>query len=255
MYRQEQGYKDRGFTSQLIFNRLAVHADSKRECDASELALMFKCVEPLASGDGWKSLTIGKLYDMKKLVQRADGTEFYGVFDRAKEEQAKALFAWACGDGLKKPSREDIQSRVLELLDPTKYAEREEQKAKEAAEKAEQGAQDAKPEDEEEEETLAPENLISTDAARPAAPDWKDVPDGMAALCTEGQRQNPGHTADMMRDFAKKLKWTVAMAKGLVAGIAESMDPESAQEAMQAIVNEIGDGYGIYPESELDEAA
>jgi hypothetical protein len=192
---------------------------------------------------------------MKKLVQRADGTELYGVFDRAKEEQAKALFAWACGDGLKKPSREDIQSRVLELLDPTKYAEREEQKAKEAAEKAEQGAQDANPEDEEQEETPAPENLISTDAARPAAPDWKDVPDGMAALCTEGQRQNPGHAADMMCDFAKKLKWTVAMAKGLVAGIAESLDPETAQEAMQAIVNEIGDGYGIYPESELEEAA
>src|SRR5262245_55109530 len=34
VFRQEQGYKDRGFTSQLIFNRLAVHADSKRECDA-----------------------------------------------------------------------------------------------------------------------------------------------------------------------------------------------------------------------------
>src|SRR5215831_5219543 len=31
-YRLEQGHKDRGFTSQLIFNRLAIHADSKREC-------------------------------------------------------------------------------------------------------------------------------------------------------------------------------------------------------------------------------
>src|SRR5438270_2700492 len=51
--RQEQGHKDRSFTSQLIFNRLAVHADSKRECDASELAKMFKCVELLSVGDAW----------------------------------------------------------------------------------------------------------------------------------------------------------------------------------------------------------
>src|SRR5215471_15682436 len=46
--RLSEGKKDRGFTSTLIFNRLAVHADTKRECDASELALMYKCVEILA---------------------------------------------------------------------------------------------------------------------------------------------------------------------------------------------------------------
>src|SRR5262249_48424228 len=37
-FRLERKNRDRGFTSQLIFNRLAVHADSKRECDGSELA-------------------------------------------------------------------------------------------------------------------------------------------------------------------------------------------------------------------------
>src|SRR6516225_3171047 len=84
--RQEEKHKDRGFTSQIIFNRLAVHADSKRECDASELALMYKCVELLAPpGSGkdapWKSLTVGKLLQLKKLIQRVDGSELYGVFD------------------------------------------------------------------------------------------------------------------------------------------------------------------------------
>src|SRR5438067_9276097 len=57
--RLEQGHKDRAFTSQLIFNRLAVHADSKRECDASELAKLHKTVEMLADGDAWKALTLG----------------------------------------------------------------------------------------------------------------------------------------------------------------------------------------------------
>src|SRR5262249_38546744 len=100
-----------------------------------------------------------------------------------------------------------------------------------------------------------PENLISTEAARPAAPSWKDVPEGMAALLKEGNRQQPGKSADMMCDFAKELVWTVAMAKGLVDGIANSKDAESAQEAMQALVNVIADEYSIYPESELEDAA
>src|SRR5262249_52011968 len=105
------------------------------------------------------------------------------------------------------------------------------------------------------EEAPPPENLISTEAARPAAPSWKDVPEGMAALCKEGQRQQPGHSADMMRDFAKELVWTDAMVKGLIDGIANSKDAVSAHEAMQTLVNTIADEYSIYPESELEEAA
>jgi len=249
--RQEEGHKDRGFTSQIIFNRLAVHADSKAEADASDLAVKYKAVELLATGDTWKSLTIGKLKELQVLVQRVDGTELYGVFDKAKEEQAKSLFAWACGDGLKKPSREDIASRVLELKDPTKYAAKQEQKAAKEAEKAQD--KEAASAEEDEEEAPAPENLISTDAARPAAPDWKDVPDGMAGLYKEGCRQQPGHQADMMRDFAKEFVWTTAMVKGLLDGIASSKDAEAAQEAMQTLVDTIGDEYGIYPASELEE--
>src|SRR6516165_9755342 len=94
--RAAQGHKDRSFTSQLIFNRLAVHADSKRECDGSELAHLFKTVELLADGDNWKTLSLGKLIDLNILTARAEGSEVYGVFDVAKTEQAKALFAWAC---------------------------------------------------------------------------------------------------------------------------------------------------------------
>jgi hypothetical protein len=258
--RQAENHKDRGFTSQIIFNRLAVHADSKRECDASELALMYKCVELLAPAmivkdAPWKSLTVGKLLQLKKLVQRADGTELYGVFDKSKEVQAKALFAWACGEGLKKPSLEDITSRVLELMDPAKYAEREQEKAAKAADKAEQPDKDAPEEEDSADETPAPENLIPIETATRPAPNWKDVPDGMAALYQEGCKQQPGHQSDMMCDFAKQFVWTVPMVKGLVDGTANSKDAESAMAAMQALVDTIADEYSLYPSDELEEAA
>ena len=204
---------DRDFTSTLIFNRLAVHADSQRECNATELAHIYKCVELLCDAERWKAmakqmphpLTIGKLLQLKKLVRRVDGTEVYGVFDTAKAEQAKALFVWACGDGLvKKPALKDVENRVNELLDPVKYAQVQEQKKAEAAKAAE--GKDAKAEDaDEQEETPAPENLISTDAARPAAPDWKDVPDGMSAQYNEAMRQAPQEMAMVREQLMAKL--------------------------------------------------
>jgi hypothetical protein len=293
--RQTEGHKDRGFTSTLIFNRLAVHADSKRERDATDLAHMYKTVELLAPAitgkdAPWKSLTVGKLLLLKKLVKRADGTELYGVLDKAKEEQCKALFVWACGEGLKQPSIQDIDARVLELLDPTKYAAKQAEKAAKEAEKKADATQDAASEDEEEEETPAPENLISTDAARPAAPDWKDVPEGMSAQYNEAMRQAPqememvrealvaklaklpvadvvgwmiaffqegckrnvGKSHEMLAGFAKQLVWTNPMVKGLLDGLADSQDADSAQEALQTIVDTIGDEYGIFPQSELE---
>jgi hypothetical protein len=246
--RQEQGHKDRGFTSQLIFNRLAVHADSKRECDATELAKLYKAVELLAEGDNWKTLSLGKLLDLCVLVSRADGTELYDVFSKDKVTEAKALFAWACGDGMKRPSREDIQGRVLELVNPEKYAEK--QAAKQAAKVDEQAAE----EEPEPEEPEAPENLIPTET-RTTPPDWKDVPDGMAALFQEGCKQQPGHSGDMMRDFARQFVWTTAMVKGLIAGMAESKDAEQAERAMQALVDAIADEYAIFPAAELQDAA
>src|SRR5262249_24500553 len=153
--------------------------------------------------------------------------------------------------GLNKPSREDVDTRVLELMDPKKA---EQKAAEKAAEKDQPAAADA-PADADEEETPEPENLVSTepDKTRPA-PDWKDVPDGMAALLKEGCKQQPGHTADMIRDFAKQCVWTVPMVKGLIDGIARSKDAEAAQEAIQALVDTIGDEYGIFPESEYEEA-
>jgi hypothetical protein len=250
--RLSQGHKDRSFTSQLIFNRLAIHADSRRECDASELARLFKAVELLApQGDAWKGLTLGKLTDMLPLVTRVEGTEDYGVFNTERIEQARALFVWACGDGINKPSREDIHNRVLELTDPKKYAEKQQKAAEKAAEKPVDQAADA----EDEEAPEAPENLIQTDTQTRPAPNWKDVPDGMAALFQEGCKQQPGHSSDMMRDFAKQFVWTAAMVKGLVAGIGDSKDGEAAEQALQAMVDEIAEEYSIFPAQELAEAA
>jgi hypothetical protein len=257
-YRLEQGHKDRAFTSKLIFNRLSVHADSARECDATLLAKLFKTVDLLADNpwdkkqeQPWHALTLGKLEDLSKLIDRADGTELYGVFDKAKAEQAKALFAWACGDGLKRPSRDDINNRVLELMDPAKYAERQ-AKAQAKAEEAKAGTAEEPDTDDKPE---APENLIPTetapDATRPM-PDWKDIGENMAALWLEAVKQQPGRGADVMVDFAKRIHWTAAAVKGLVAGIADGKD---ADKALQVMVDTIGDEYGIFPESEMADAA
>jgi hypothetical protein len=256
VFRQEQGYKDREFTKQLIFNRLAVHADSKRECDANELARMFRCVEMLADGDAWKGLTVGKLTDMLPLIQRVDGSETYMIFDRAKAEQAKALFSWACGDGLQKPSRPDIAGRVLELTDPAKYAAKVEKDEQKKADKEAAKAQGDEVDDADEDEPENPENLISTEAeSKPSMPNWKDVGEGMAALAQEAAKQAPGRIGDVMMDFAKRLACNSAMVKGLVAGIAEMKDAEAAQKALQELVNAVGDDYGIFADAELSEAA
>ena len=252
-YRLEQGHKDRAFTSKLIFNRLSVHADSARECDASLLAKLFKTVDLLADNpwdkkqeQPWHALTLGKLEDLSKLIDRADSTELYGVFDKAKAEQAKALFAWACGDGLKRPSRDDINNRVLELMDPAKYAERQ-AKAQAKDRTAEEPDAGEQPD--------APENLIPTETApdgtRPM-PDWKDIGENMAALWLEAVKQQPGRAGDVMMDFAKRIHWTAAAVKGLVAGIADGKD---ADKALQVLVDTIGDEYGIFPESEVADAA
>jgi hypothetical protein len=296
LLRQDEGHKDRDFTSTLIFNRLAVHADSKDDADADKLALMYKTVELLApEGTGkdapWKRLTVGKLTALTKLIQRVDGAELYGVFDTAKAEQCKGLFAWACGEGLKKPSKDDIISRVLELKDPKKYAEREQQKAAKAADKAQQG-KDAQDEDSAD-ETPAPTNLIPTDTTPRAAPSWKDVGEGMAALVKEavkqapdqiddvraefvsklaalpvadtvawmtaffreGCKRNPGKAHEILSGFAKLVAWTVPAGKGFIDGIANSADPKSGEETLQAMVDTIADEYSIYPASELEEAA
>jgi hypothetical protein len=256
VFRFEQGHKDRSFTSQLIFNRLAVHADSKRECEPSELAKMFQCVTLLGEGDAWKALTVGKVLDMLPLVSRVDGSENYMVFDGAKEEQAKALFTWACGDGMHKPSREDIHNRVLELTDPAKYAAKVEKDEQKKAEKEAAKAQGDEVDDADDDEPANPDNLISTEAeSKPTMPNWKDVGEGMAALAQEAAKQAPGRIGDVMMDFAKRLAWNSPMVKGLVAGIAEMKDAEAAQKALQELVNAIGDDYGIFADSELSEAA
>ena len=63
----------------------------------------------------------------------------------------------------------------------------------------------------------APEILIAAErAATRPAPNWKDVPDGMAALFHEGCKQQPGHSFDMMGDFAKQFVWTAAMLQAVL---------------------------------------
>jgi hypothetical protein len=87
-----------------------------------------------------------------------------------------------CGDGINKPSREDIHNRVLELTDSAKHAAKVEKDAAKEAEKAAatKAAGAEAPEDEDKDGQEAPKNLIDTQA-RPAAPHWKDVPEGMVA--------------------------------------------------------------------------
>ena len=135
---------------------------------------------------------------------------------------------------------------MLELVSPAKYAEKQAEKERKASEpSAEKSA----------EQEEAPTNLIPTDTATRPAPNWKDVPDGMAALFQEGCKQQPGHSSDMMRDFAKQFVWTSAMVKGLIAGIADSKDGQAAEKALQTLVDAIAEEYSIFPAAELSEAA
>ena len=60
-------------------------------------------------------LPIGKLLDIANLVERVEGTELYACFDPARLEDAKALFVWACGDGIDKPAGAVIAARRLEV--------------------------------------------------------------------------------------------------------------------------------------------
>ena len=140
---------------------------------------------------------------------------------------------------------------MLELVNPAKYAEkqaeREQRKASETASAEETAKEEEAPE--------APKNLISTETETRPAPNWKDVPDGMAALFQEGCKQQPGHSSDMMRDFAKQFVWTSAMVKGLIAGIGDSKDGEAAEKALQTIVDEIAEEYSIFAAAEVAEAA
>jgi hypothetical protein len=50
----------------------------------------------------------------------------------------------------------------------------------------------------------------------------------MAALFQEGCKQRPGYSAEMTREFAKRLVWTAAMVNGLIGGIADGEDGEQA---------------------------
>jgi hypothetical protein len=299
--RVQQGHKNRGFTSQIIFNRLAVHADSKADCDASQLAQMFKAVEILCPEERWKAmaklpihpLTIGKLEDLSKLITRMEGTELYHCFDSARLDDAKALFQWACGDGINKPSRQDIAARVLELKDPEKFAAKQEEKRKaEEARKAAEAKGETVAEEDEADEPEPPKNLIATepDKSRPA-PNWKDVPDGMASLMNEGRKQepgkvgemrahfveklaaltvkdaaewmlgffhegckrNPGKSHEIVREFAKLVHWTAPTIKGLVAGIGDAKDGGETQ--LQTLSDTIASEYSLYPSDEVEAAA
>jgi hypothetical protein len=266
LLRKAQNYKDRGFTSTLIFNRLAVHADSKRECDATELAKNYQAVELLSPSGAaeWiasqkrkdkkrPDLTIGKIGALSPLIACDEETETYFIRPGIVDE-AKALFVWACGEGLSKPSPDDIRERVLKLTDPKKAAEKAAEKAaaKLTSAPADASADAADDEDEPEQ----PENLISTDAvSRTTPPNWKDVGEHMAALVHETSKQAPEHIGDVFMEFAKRLPWNSSMVKGVVAGIADMKDAESAQRALQEFVNVIGDEYGIFADAELREQA
>src|SRR5262249_1932654 len=131
--RLKGGNKDRKFSAKLIFNRLAVHASSEREADGSELAHMYQTVQLLAKGADWARLDIGRLLALGTLIVRVPDTEEYRVFSAEKETEAREIFAWACGDGLKKPSIAEIRERVLALVNPEEYAEKQVEGKRKAA--------------------------------------------------------------------------------------------------------------------------
>jgi hypothetical protein len=263
--RQENGYKDRKLTSQIIFTALAIEADSRGDCDPNLLARLYQTVQILCGPEHWKALckldkhplTVGKLEDLATLIARVEPTELYAIFDAARLEDAKALFRWACGDGLQKVSRREIADKVQELKDPEKFAVKQAERAKaEEAKKAAEARGETVEDEDEEDEPEPPKNLIGTEPeVRPNVPNWKDVPEGIGAIVKEANKLYPGHMADMVKGFAQEFVWSAAMVKGLIDGIANSKDAEKAQEALQLIVDTIGEEYSIFPQSELEEAA
>ena len=92
------------------------------------------------------------------------------------------------------------------------------------------------------------EQLVAKLAKLPVA----DVVGWMTAFFQEGCKRNVGKSHEMLAGFARQLVWTNPMVKGLLDGLADSQDAESAQEALQTIVDTIGDDYGIFPQSELE---
>jgi hypothetical protein len=137
-WRAAHGFKDRAFSARLLFNALAVHADSERESDPNELAKLYHTVQLLAprAADGapddcWKDsgLTVGKLQALSSLIFRANETETYAVLIREKESDARALFLLACEEWDNRIGKDELTGRVLSITNPEKAKEREERKA------------------------------------------------------------------------------------------------------------------------------
>jgi hypothetical protein len=263
--RQENGHKDRKLTSQIIFTALAIEADSRGDCDPNLLAKLYQTVQILCGPEQWKALckldkmplTVGRLEDFSMLIVRVEPTELYTIFDKDRLEDAKALFQWACGDGLHKVSRREITDKVQELKDPQKFAAKQvERAAQEEVKKAAEAQGDEVEDETEEDKPDPPQNLIPTQPdKKPNVPNYKDIPGYMGALIKEGNKQFPGHLADMLKGFAETLIWTAPMVKGLIAGIAlgkDGKDAEGGTEALQLIVDVIGEEYSIYPSDEVE---
>jgi hypothetical protein len=246
--RATNGHK-RKDTARIAVSALALETEgeSREDYDPDKLMRAYQvCAllggvnpEDKAQRKTWTGASWGHLRILGTILQRPNDTEEWTIVPTVDGEKARALFGNACKQDKDRMGLETLQSAVNGLLgkpEPVK----------------EEGAK------EETESTKAPEapvNLIPTDPQTRPAPDWKDVPDGMAALFQEGAKQQPGHTSDMMRDFAKQFVWTSAMVKGLIAGIADSKDGEAAEKALQTLVDAIAEEYSIFPAAELAEAA
>lgn len=142
-WREAHGYKDREFSSKMLFNALVIHADSAKECDPSMLAKLYQTVELLAPRDEggavdacWEEsgMTLGKLEALSGLTFRANGTETYAILMREREGDAKALFRLGCEEGEKRIGRDELALRVLKIVNPEKAKAKEEAKAAKAPE-------------------------------------------------------------------------------------------------------------------------
>ena len=146
----------------LLRGRLEMWDDCPSHCDVGLLQAGYHIVRLLSGGsDAWqKSLPWTKLVTMQGLVYRDDETEVYTIKPGVDEARARAVFTEAVGNEDVPPlPRADLTDRVLELVNPEKYQEKQALRRREEEDRKELARRNA----------LTPEQRAAEDAERAAA--------------------------------------------------------------------------------------
>ena len=146
----------------LLRGRLEMWDDCPSHCDVGLLQAGYHIVRLLSGGsDAWqKSLPWTKLVTMQGLVYRDDETEVYTIKPGVDEARARAVFTEAVGNEDVPPlPRADLTDRVLELVNPEKYQEKQALRRREEEDRRELARRNA----------LTPEQRAAEDAERAAA--------------------------------------------------------------------------------------